>query len=59
MALKMVENFFEEVIKNIELYNEAGLQYELALYLGTDEELCSEIEIFLEYPRKHKLLTYL
>jgi hypothetical protein len=52
MVLKMVKQFFEEVIKNenIKLYNEAGLQYELALYLGTDEDLCSEIEIFLEYP---------
>ena len=36
--------------KEVNLYNEAGLQYELALYLGTDEDLCSEIEIFLEYP---------
>jgi hypothetical protein len=47
MVLKMVKKFFEEKIKDIELYNEAGLQYELALYLGKKLE---EAKIFLEYP---------
>ena len=46
MVLKMVKKFFEEKIKDIELYNEAGLQYELALYLR--KEL--EADILLEYP---------
>ena len=48
MVLKMVKKFFEEEIKkeNIKLYNEAGLQYELALYLR--KEL--EADILLEYP---------
>ena len=49
MVLKMVKQFFEEVIKNenIKLYNEAGLQYELALYLG---KKLKGAKILLEYP---------
>ena len=48
MVLKMVKKFFEEEIKKekIKLYNEAGLQHELALYLR--EKL--EADILLEYP---------
>jgi hypothetical protein len=44
-----VKNFFEKEIKtkNLKLYNEAGLQYELALYLRHELEGAT---ILLEYP---------
>jgi hypothetical protein len=58
MVLKMVKKFFEEVIKNenIKLYNEAGLQYELALYLRHELEGAT---ILLEYPRTSKFTAEL
>ena len=58
MVLKKVKKFFEEVIKNenIKLYNEAGLQYELALYLR--KELIGAT-ILLEYPVTSKFTAEL
>ena len=58
MALKKVKKFFEEVIKNenIKLYNEAGLQYELALYLG---KKLKGAKILLEYPITSKFTAEL
>ena len=52
MVEEKVKDFFAGLGKtetrSLKLYNEAGLQYQLALYLG--KELKEEAEILLEYP---------
>lgn len=47
MNMQLLANFFSAKQNDIELYNEAGLQYELALHLTKELQ---EYQIRLEYP---------
>lgn len=47
MNIQLLTNFFNTKQNNIELYNEAGLQYELTLYLT---QVLPNYKIRLEYP---------